>query len=128
MVLLRDVMRNPFYALADRIDACGNGCGDKRRGSMPSHRFRNLGKGFVGALHDVMAAGAMDMDVDESRNGGLVRGGNFLCAGGQSNAGEGPHRINDAISNQNPRVGNFGSGADEARATCKVWSWIEQTS
>src|SRR5260370_3615873 len=89
------------------VRAGGYGGGNERRGAI----FRDLtGDGAqrgVSALHDVVAAGAMDMHVNKSGNGCLVGRANFLRPGGQSHPRARPHGLNHAFANQDARIVNF---------------------
>src|ERR1700730_14033314 len=70
--LLSYEARDPFDAAAGVIRAGRHGSSDEGRCSMARERAGDYGHSFVGAFHDVVTACAMDVDVDESRNGGLL--------------------------------------------------------
>src|SRR6266404_2552102 len=70
--LSSDVARHSFDAATGVVGASGYGGSQKRGRAVTRERFCHRGHGLLGAFHYIVAAGAMDVDVDESGNGGLA--------------------------------------------------------
>src|SRR5215470_16485496 len=82
-VLPRDVLRDSSGSAARIVDPSGN-CGGQQRGSaefgyLPGHRSQS----GLACLHHIVSASAVDVNVDKSRNRGLIDGANLGSAGGQ---------------------------------------------
>src|SRR5580700_5365971 len=78
-VLVRDVSRDSFDRTQSLVGA-GRDCGGDERCRAVFRDLTRDGPQSSGiALHNIMAAGSVDMHVQEAGNSGLVRCANFLC-------------------------------------------------
>ena len=78
---------------------------------MARERAGHYGHGFVGAFHDVVTACTMDVDVDESRNSGLLHRSDFLRARRQAHIRARTNGLDNAVANENSGIGDFGCGS-----------------
>ena len=111
-VLRRDVARDAFDGAQSVIGRRGNGGGEEGSGAELGDFSGDGGEGFVVAFHNVAAAGAVDVDVDETGDGGGIFGADFLCAGRKSDAGAIADGFNCAVADENAGGGNFSFGSD----------------
>src|SRR5712691_6816662 len=97
-VLLGDVRGDPLDGPQSLIRAGRNSSGDERRSAV----FRNLASDSAergcGSFHDVVAAGAVDMHVNETRDGCLVCSANFPCSRGQGHPRAWPDGFDGVIA------------------------------
>src|SRR5258708_2337488 len=101
-VLLGDVGGDSLDRSESLIRAGCDGGGDKRRGAMFRDLASDRAKRGASSFHDVVAASAVDVHVNETRNSRLVRSDNFLRSRGQGYARAWPDGLNGVIANQNP--------------------------
>src|SRR5258708_24688663 len=105
--LSSDIERHSFDAATGVVGAGGYGSSQKRGRAMTRERFCHHGHGLLGAFHYIVAPGAMDVDVDESGNGGLAACGDFRYSGRQADVLTGADGFNHAVSNQDSGIGDF---------------------
>src|ERR1700737_1632981 len=102
--LVRDESSNPFDAAARIVCTGGNRRGQERGGSVLRQSSRYSGHCLVGSLHDVVAACAMDMHVDEARYCGLSAGHNFLSAIRHAHSLARANGFDDSVADQYPYI------------------------
>src|SRR5256885_16553138 len=81
-MLLSDVSSDSPDRAKSLIGARSYGGGEKRRGAIFRDLARDAAQRGVCSFHYVVAARAVDVDINETRNGRLVACPNFLCPPG----------------------------------------------
>src|SRR6266478_5699888 len=104
-VLLGDVGCDSFDRAESLIGAGCDSGGNERRGAIFRDLAGDRAKRGASSFHDVVAASAVNVYIDESRNGRLVRGANFLRSRRQGHSRAWPDGLNGVITNQDPRIG-----------------------
>src|ERR1700746_877180 len=94
-VLLGDRGGHPLDGAESLVRAGCDSGGYKRRGAILRDLTGDRAKRTVGSFHDVVAAGPMDVHVNETRNGRLVRSANLLRPRRQSHRRPWPYGLND---------------------------------
>ena len=110
-VLRGDEASDAFDAAAGIFRTCGHRRRDERSGAVTRDHASDGRHRVVGAFHHVVAAGAVDVHVDEAGNGGQMRGFHFFGAGGEAHALARADRFDHAVADEDSRVWNFGGGS-----------------
>src|SRR4029077_5086267 len=103
-VLLGDVGGDSFDRTESLIGAGCDSGGNERRGAIFRDLAGDRAKRGASSFHDVVAASAMNVHINESRNGRLVRSANFLRSRRQGHSRTWPDGLNGVIANQDPRI------------------------
>src|ERR1700688_220254 len=77
LMLGGDVFGDAFAAAANIVGAGGYCGGHERSSAAPSDGLGDNAQCFRRAFHYIASAGAVDVHVDESGNGGFISGGDF---------------------------------------------------
>src|SRR5260370_5136333 len=81
--------------------------GDQRCGAVLRDFPGDGAQRRASSLHDIVAAGPVDMQIDEAGNGGLVGCENFLGPCWQGHARPRPDSLDGIFANQDPRLVDF---------------------
>ncbi len=103
----QDEVRNISNASTGFHFAGGNGSGHERRRAVLGNCCRDDFKCLGGALHYVMPAGTMDMDVHKARHNGFSFGRNLARATRHGNFSSRAYRGDFGPLDHNDRVGDF---------------------
>src|SRR5690349_18735946 len=111
-MLRGDVLRHAFDGAAGVISAGSDGRGEQRSGAKSCDSGGYGGQCVVIALHEVAAAGSMDVHVNKAGDGGAIESLNFVSAAGQSQSGTRGYGFNFTVANNDSGVGNFSFRCD----------------
>src|SRR5882762_2706550 len=106
-VLSGDVGGDSFDRAEGLIRVGCDGGGNERRGAICRDLASDGAKRGVSSFHDVVAASTVDVHVNETRNGRLVRSANFLRSRGPGHSRAWSDGLYDVIANQDPRIRYF---------------------
>src|SRR6267378_5243440 len=98
-VLLPDVGGNTFDGAKGLLRAGGNRGGDKGRGAVLRDLAGDNSQCFRAAFHYVVAAGAVNVNINETGDGGFFGGADFLRTRGQAHSGAGADGFDHALAN-----------------------------
>src|ERR1700693_5922175 len=99
-----------FCGGTNRVWARRNRGGDERSCAVRGQGASHGGESFFGALHYVVAASAVYVDVDKTGNGDLAGCVDFLGALGQRQTVARADRFDHTIANENASIVNFSGG------------------
>src|SRR6266404_8029342 len=105
--LLRDVRRDSLDGTKGLVDAGGDRGGHQGGGAELRDFAGDRSQCFRAALHDVAAAGAVNVNINETGDGGLFGSADFLRSRGQAHPRAGPDRFDHALANHDPSIVDF---------------------
>ena len=106
-MLLRDVSGDSFDGAESFVRAGGYRGGDERSGAVFRDFASDGAQRAAASFHDVVAAGAVDVHVEEAGDGGLVGGANFLRSRGQAHSRARADGFDHVFANQDARIVDF---------------------
>ena len=106
-VLLPDVPGDSLDGAQSLVRTGRYGGGEKGGGAIFRDLVSDGPQGGASSFHHVVATGSVDVHIDKTRDGRLVRGANFLGPRGQGHPRARPDGLNGIFANQDARVVNF---------------------